>query len=121
MISLLVDECYAFDYLSILEVKKNANQDDNNDNWTKCMNNLKSQLGDKFMEILMSKEYDILYKANLSTFDAVAKARSGGNVTAKEVDDCNMERYRAKVSLQKKFFPELEITEKKLTVKKDLK
>ena len=42
--------------------------------------------------------------ANNKTFDAVEKARYGGDITAKEVDDCNMERYHAKVALQKEFF-----------------
>jgi hypothetical protein len=121
MINLLVDECFAFDYLSILEVKKNMNQDENYDNWINCLNYLKTQLGEKCIDIIKSKEYGVLYKANLSTFDAVAKARSGGNITAKEVDDCNMERYNAKVALQKVYFPESEVTERKLSPKKIVK
>jgi hypothetical protein len=40
---------------------------------------------------------------NQKTFDAVEKARYG-EITAKEVDSVNMERYYAKVDLQNKYF-----------------
>lgn len=118
MINLLVDECFAFDYLSILEVKKNMNKDQNNQNWLICFEYLKNQVGEQFLDIIRSTEYNNLYQANLSTFDAVDKARSGGDITAKQVDDCNMERYYAKVALQKRFFPNTQLTEKKISLKK---
>ena len=115
MISILVDECYAFDYLSILQVKKNLDQANHTKPWKDCFDHLKEQLGnDKFTEIIQSLEYNNLYKSNLFTFDAVSKARSGGNISAKEVDDCNMGRYDCKIKLQKAFFPESELMEKKL-------
>ena len=40
--------------------------------------------------------------AELETFDAVERARYG-EISAKEVDDCNMLRYNAKINLQKAF------------------
>ena len=40
---------------------------------------------------------------NKKTFDAVELARYG-SITAKEVDNANMERHHAKVVLQKRFF-----------------
>lgn len=46
-----------------------------------------------------------MVKVNQKTFDAVDKARYG-KITAKEVDDCNMERYNAKQRFRNKFFPE---------------
>lgn len=114
MISLIVDECYAFDYLCILEIKKNINKDSNFDSWIECYDNIKSQIPDKFEEIINSIEYEALYKANLLTFNAVERARTGKEITAKEVDDCNMERYYAKINLQKTFFSDSIVREKKL-------
>lgn len=115
MINLLVDECYAFDYLSILQVKRNLDQSKNSEQWKQCYEYLKSQLGDeKFTEIIQSLEYNNLYKSNLLTFDAVEKARSGGQITAKEVDDCNMNRFNCKTKLQQRFFPETKLVEKKI-------
>jgi hypothetical protein len=115
MINLLVDECYAFDYLSILQVKRNIDENKNKKAWKDCFDYIKSQLGEeKFTEIIQSLEYNNLYKSNLLTFDAVAKARAGGDISAKEVDDCNMDRYHCKIKLQKAFFPNEDLTEKKL-------
>ena len=37
-------------------------------------------------------------------FDAVERARYKNDITAKEVDDANMERHYAKITLQNKFF-----------------
>ena len=103
MINLQVDECFAFDYLSILNVKttKSNNQEEA---YLACYKNLKDQLGDKFDAVINSHEYENLLIANYKTFDAVDKARSGGNITAKEVDDTNFVRYNAKIELHKKFF-----------------
>jgi len=114
MINILVDECYAFDYLSILEVKKNVDQTKNFKQWKECFDYLKNQIPSIFDQAISSPEYNDLYKSNLRTFDAVAKARSGGNITAKEVDDCNMERYNSKMAFQAKFFPNAIIREIKL-------
>lgn len=115
MINILVDECYAFDYLSILEVKKNMNESDNFFAWDECFNFLKNQIGDeKFNEIIKSTEYNNLYISNLLTFDAVKKAREGKDILAKEVDDCNMVRFKCKVILQNKYFPNTNVREKKL-------
>ena len=115
MINLLVDECYAFDYLSILQVKRNLDQNNNSEQWKQCYEYIKSQLGDeKFTQVIQSLEYNNLYKSNLLTFDAVAKARSGGSVSAKEVDECNMNRYNCKIKLQQAFFPDSKLVEKKI-------
>jgi hypothetical protein len=111
MINLQVDECFAFDYLSILEIK-NSFSKKHEESYINCCNNLKQQLDNKFDSIKKSQEYKNLLFANKKTFDAVEKARYGGDITAKEVDDCNMERYQAKVALQKEFF-DGDIVEKK--------
>jgi hypothetical protein len=104
MINLLVDEAYAFDYLSILEVKKNLSLDPQKQKaFADCKNFLSLQLSN-FYEIYSSDEYHDLYDINKKTFDLVDLARNNGNVTAKQVDDANMERFYRKRDLQSKFF-----------------
>ena len=106
MINLQVDEGYAFDYLSILEVKRNLCPSESKLlTYRECADFLRNQLGYKlFDEILLSKEYAELYKANEKTFYLVDAARNNCNVTAKQVDDANMERFFCKQKLQNKFF-----------------
>jgi hypothetical protein len=101
MINLKVDEAYAFDYLSILYIKKNNSKECYN-TWFDCYNSLSNQIPN-FFEIVNSIEYNNLLEANLITFDAVEKARYG-DISAKEVDDANMLRYKRKIELQNKFF-----------------
>ena len=56
MIKLLVDEAYAFDYLSILHVKKLIN-DKVESTWKNCFYYIENQLGkQKMSEIIRSKE-----------------------------------------------------------------
>lgn len=103
MITLKVDEAYAFDYLSILHIKKSINASLTK-SWKDCFSYLENQLGSsKMQEIIHSKEYQNMIEANQITFDAVEKARYG-NITAKEVDEANMLRYKRKLELQKTFF-----------------
>lgn len=98
----MVDLGYAFDYFAILEIKNKRGI-----LAEKIFNNIKTNLineigSTNFTEITLSNEYKNLVQANEKTFEAVEKARYG-NITAKEVDDCNMERYNAKIALQKRF------------------
>jgi hypothetical protein len=106
MINLPVDEAYAFDYLTILKIKSDLNPQNAAPRaaYETCLAALRAQLGERIEEILASPEYQNLLDANQITFDAVDRARNGGNVTAKEVDDCNMQRFYCKVALQKRFF-----------------
>ena len=104
MINLCVDEGYAFDYLGILEIKNNKNEQAKK-NWLNCYNYIKIQVGEElFTRIINSKEYQNLVLVNRMTFDAVERARYKNDITAKEVDDLNMKRYYAKIELQNKFF-----------------
>jgi hypothetical protein len=104
MINLQVDEAYAFDYLSIMEVKKSLVPSPLRvEGYEKCLNFLRSQVSD-IDAILSSQEYKKLYESNVHTFNLVDKARNSGDVTAKEVDDANMERFHCKQALQKSFF-----------------
>ena len=103
MINLLVDEAYAFDYLSILEVKKEKSKT-SNDTWNTCYMYLKNQFdSQKWLSIINSEEYKDMIKANQLTFIAVNKAKNN-EVTAQYVDYCNYQRHVAKQNFQKKFF-----------------
>lgn len=103
MIQLLVDEAYAFDYLSILEIKKDINSNTYS-NWEACKANIEQEVGkEKMLDIINSKEYKLMIETNKLTFDAVEKARYGGDITAKEVDRINLERHKRKLELQRKF------------------
>ena len=103
MINICVDEAYAFDFLSVLEIKKNRSEQAMI-NWHNCFNYLKAQLPvDLFALIINSNEYRSMIAVNQKTFDAVEKARYD-KISAKEVDEANMERHYAKIALQNKFF-----------------
>jgi hypothetical protein len=103
MVTLLVDEGYAFDYLSILDVKKNIRPEVES-NWHFCFLFLEKQLGkNKMQQIINSLEYQDLIKANQMTFKAVNRAKEN-LISAKEVDDLNLLRYEKKIALQEKFF-----------------
>ncbi len=117
MIKLEVPEAFAFDYLSILEIKAsmdlgNTYKDNQSIN---CYLQIESELGsDLIREILDSDEYRKLSYTNAAMFDAVEKARYGkdGEINPKEWDILNMNRHKAKQDLQRKFFNN-ELTETK--------
>lgn len=119
---LKVDACYAFDYLSILEVKKDIKKESSiySDNWQDCFNFIQNQFQEKkdlFNKIINSKEYKELYEANLRTFNFVDLAKND-NVLASVVDQSNYERYIKKTNLQKKFFGLDKMSELKINYKK---
>lgn len=103
MINLQVDEAYAFDYLSILEVKKTKTSHSHYV-WSECYTFLKNQFSEEdWFLMINSQEYRKMIEANMLTFDAVDKAKNN-KITAKEVDYCNFQRHTAKQNFQKKFF-----------------
>jgi hypothetical protein len=103
MINICVDEAYAFDFLSILEIKKN-HSDQAMQSWHNCFNYLKAQLPNNlFALIINSQEYRDMVDANKKTFDAVELARNN-KITSKELDKTNFVRYQMKINLQNKFF-----------------
>ena len=103
MISIEVDEAYAFDYLSILQIKKQKSSL-SNDAWHKCYMHLQNQFDpEKWLLMINSDEYKNIIKANELTFNAVDKAKNN-EVTAQHVDYCNYQRHSAKQNFQKKFF-----------------
>ena len=103
MILLQVDEAYAFDYLSILEVKKQVSGP-MIQVWSKCYSHLQFQFdAEKWFLMINSEEYKNMIKANQLTFNAVDKAKNN-EITAQNVDYCNYQRHIAKQNFQKKFF-----------------
>lgn len=114
MMTILVDEGYAFDFLSILEVKsEEIKTQKNSQSMNECLKHISEQISERDLKDMMgSAEYKNMVKANKKTFLAVDKARYG-SVSAKYVDECNMERYKAKVAFQGKFFPTTSISEVK--------
>lgn len=116
MVNILVDEGYAFDYLSILEIKKNKDIK-NQEAWLACLENLGNQFEiKKWRTMIASEEYEEIVKANKLTFDAVEKAKNN-EVSAQYVDFCNYQRYIAKQNFQKKFFNK-DLTEQKIGYEK---
>lgn len=103
MIKITVDEAYAFDYYSILKLKK-----ENGSDIDQVIDVIKSDIinciGEiKFDSIIKSKEYLNLYLSNKDTFEAVDKAKTN-QVLASYVDKCNYLRMIYKKELQTKFF-----------------
>lgn len=112
MISINVDDAYAFDYYSILYIKY-INGAANGQVLRETENQISEQIGKKkFSNIMLSDEYQNLLNANKVTFDAVDRAKTD-QVLASYVDLCNYNRMKAKKALQEKFFPS-SLTETKI-------
>lgn len=103
MITIPVDEAYAFDVLTINEIK-NKKIKNKNKYLFKLKNHIINQIGLlKFNKIITSREYQILFQANENTFQAVEKAKKN-LISGYELDKNNTKRYKAKQKIQKKFF-----------------
>lgn len=112
MIKISVDEAYAFDYYSILDLKYNSGYIPLSV-LEVTKNDLIDSLGvEKVEAILKSEEYADLYAANRLTFEAVDKAKED-KVAASYVDKCNYKRTLSKRALQQKHFNN-EISEVKI-------
>lgn len=111
MVTISVDEGYAFDILSIFQVKMHNCTDPVKNETSKrgfsiLYEELKVQLGqEKLSEIINSKEYDELYTENYTTFVLVDAIRaSNENSIGKNIDLNNLRRFECKRKLQSKFF-----------------
>lgn len=116
MIKLMVDEGYAFDFLSILEIKmkKNCNDIRHKINFERCVKELIQEIGkDLFFRIIESTEYKNLLNSNIKTYDAVEMAKTD-DVSASYVDSCNFERYVCKRRLMDVYFKDDVMTEIKI-------
>lgn len=109
MINLQVDEAYAFDYLSILEVKYEKNlTKESFAKYQMCSMNLEAELLKDhslnfYKSVLCSQEYKDLKECNEEVFDLVDKVKTG-QCSGLDVDMGNYRRFQAKQKLQKKFF-----------------
>lgn len=115
MIDITVDEAYAFDFLAILQIKRDLDLENKfkKSNFIKCYEHLKLQVGGTlFSSIFYSPEYMECYEANFETFKAVDLAKTDA-VPASYVDKCNYRRHIAKQKIQRKFFSE-ELSEMKI-------
>jgi hypothetical protein len=113
MLKLTVEEGYAYDYLSILQIKFDKLKTENSKTlFLNCSIDLKNQIGEEaHNKIINSIEYKDLCTSNENTFYCVEQARYG-NISSKEVDEANMQRYINKTKLQKKFFNTTSLEEK---------
>lgn len=116
MITILVDEAYAFDYLAILNVKNiRYPNEKNRRNLQDCIDHLTNQINDSDINSMIdSIEYRNLVDINIKTFDLIDNLRNGEEISAKTIDDANMERYYKKKAFQEKFFPNALLTEAKI-------
>ena len=102
-----VDASYAYDFLSIYEVKENMNPTDleAKRNTTETINFLSRQLGESVNEKIMeSEEYYNLLDINMKLYNKVNEVKKNPCL-GKDVDDLVYQRKIAKSKLQKTFFP----------------
>lgn len=105
MISLLVDEAYAFDFLSIVDVKRKKSNRDQNTFKDLCIQ-IETQIDkDLFKKIMESKVYAQMVEVNQNIYNMIDLMRDDiVELDAKVIDDANTERYRLKKRLQDEFF-----------------
>lgn len=105
MISIFVDEAYAFDMLAILLLKINKSPSDK-ETYNKFKSNIESQIGiSQTCAILNSREYQLLVDANQEVFNLVDVVDSEReDISALVVHKANTKRYLAKRKLQENFF-----------------
>lgn len=105
MINLPVDEAYAFDFLSVIDVKRSKSSRDE-DTFKELCSVIESQIGlDLFRTIMSSNIYSEMIMINQKIYDLIDIIRDEGtHIDAKVVDDANTERYRLKKRLQDQFF-----------------
>lgn len=115
MILLPVDASYALDYLAVLKVKA-GNGLDCESEMERVEALLEVQIGkDLYLKITSSDEFHQSYLANQRVFDAIEKAHRG-KISARRVQEINHERYLAKQALQKRFWPKVELMERKTKI-----
>jgi hypothetical protein len=111
MVTISVDEGYAFDILSIFEVKiaqcvDLSKKQRSEHGYNVLYTELVQQIGiDHVHEILNSTEYYQLLNENEKTFQLVDIIRASNETSiGKNIDQTNLSRFEAKCKLQSKFF-----------------
>lgn len=110
-----VDAAYAYDYLAILYVKKDAGLPVTNE-IERIETFLKIQ-HPNMSTVLSSTGFKRLLVANQLVFDAIEKAHHN-KIQAREVQRINMLRFTAKKKLQQEFWPMTGLNETKTTLGK---
>jgi len=114
MININVSESFAFDFLSIYEVKMHKKPSaEAITNFSECRDFICNQLGGElYYSIINSNEYMDLYDSNERLFELVELAKDD-KVKASEVDRGVIDRWNKKKALQDKFFPDSKLNEQK--------
>lgn len=113
MISITVDEGYAFDLLSILKIKSDFYPDKNLDIYNSLFDLIKSQIGtEKFNTIIESNFYLELLIENQNMWDTISQINNGVKIDGIKINTMNFTRHEKKRNLQKYFF-DSELTENK--------
>lgn len=116
MINLLVDEAYAFDFISVLDIKKtNSSKDQENFNIT-C-DYIRSQIGHELFDLIINSDvYHLMININKKIYDLIDDIRIlHKQMDAKIVDDINTQRFFLKRKLQEQFFND-NLTESKTNI-----
>lgn len=104
MLKISVDEGYAFDMLSIAAVKWEINGDDFLDYYENLKQSIIDQIGSIYYDIIISKEYNYLYRTNMKIYELLELIENGGSVLASSIHKLNMDRFKYKKEIQAKFF-----------------
>ena len=104
MINIKVDEAYAFDMLSVLDIKKKNSLTDKYNFDTMC-NDIKNEVGPTLFEKIMNSSlYCEMVKVNKTIYDLIEVIRKGViKLDATVMDDANTERFKIKRKLQSEF------------------
>lgn len=119
MIRASLDHGYAYDLLSINEVKirKNPGVASHETNFRRLYLELESQVGDLLhSEIMLSAEYKALSEVNEGIFDLIErnKEKKKRGEQIEDVDPMNYSRFERKRALQERFFPRAAFSERKI-------
>lgn len=119
MIRVSVDEGYAYDMLSIMQVKiaKHGRDIGNLDNAHRLERELVEQVGaTRHTDVMASDEYTGLYHTNLQLFNHIdaMKARPSHPDDGMAVDRLNHQRFLSKRAVQTRFFPDSAVSERKI-------
>ena len=115
-----VDASYAYDFLSIYEVKEAMHSTDKQAALNSDMTEefLIRQLGKNFHDLIVeSDEYQNLLEINLELYRLVDMVKTEPHL-GKEVDMAVFKRRLSKIALQEKFFPNTKISEQKFGYEK---
>jgi hypothetical protein len=116
MLKISLDEAYVFDMLSVFDVKIKKLDGEKLLKTIEKYSNMAEEVidgigKDKYEEIIASKEYLAMVKANMRVFELIDESKNDDGL-AKITDDANYDRHIAKMALQNRFF-ENELTEVK--------